>query len=386
MNASTFKAILRWVLLSLCTLHGTFVVGQTTSSVPTDYVFPSELPIGTNIDQKLRQRANRFVVHGYLVYEVDGIRQYKALDTKYLENSVQVSNTVEDSQLAITAFPIGNELLENAVEQMNILGESIDAPEIAFASVTMSLMEGYETSLYGSTKTFYVIRNQEQRYETGKFLMEDELVLRPSYWSEAGDGMFDYGIPDNAKFTFVGAMLDAVDENGNPVTSSSQTGTLFAQESNRVVLPQKVVDGSMSGTLYLEVNAWPERSVRPPNQIFGVDLKTGRISRPELKFKGLRVRGPLYINGPKGERFMEMRPKYLMPRGTTYASYVSTNLVGGKWNLAVQSHAGSGGSEPWVEFEQGILTVNAENAFCKSVVDDAAYPLAILKALPPPEK
>lgn len=378
MNKQLFRTVLLWALFALHILCSAPVVGQTTTSVTPVVTFPSELPIGTNYLEKLtalRTNSGRVLVRGDLFIEAGGIQEHVTLSARGAQGGIvldQPAYTVDD-QLLLSAAPVGNELLADGVLVMN---NREDYYSVGFVRVQMIIEDTSKTKLFSAMWWRYILRNEDGVFTT-QDLLPDETQVVPAFQNDPG-GLFEYLFPDgNTDLAIRGILLDAVGPDG-PDACSTFTGNLPPTSSRGFSLSSKYIDGSYTGKLYVQIAYSPDHDVRP-EQVFAIDLQTGRIERPQIQVVSVRLAGPYSFNGKK---VYQLRPNCLVPRGTSFRTYSSIN-IDGPWTFFKSVTAGVGGDVPLIEFEVG-LNFDGATGFVKVVVDDNAYPDSIIKALPRP--
>jgi hypothetical protein len=383
MNKKLFKTVLLWALFALHLVCGTPVVGQTTTSVVPEVTFPSELPIGTNLDQKLRASATKCVVYAYVVTEIDGVREYITLTSK-VGSEFEIRPGYSDQEVISRALPALNEMVEDGREKLNQRFGGTDNLRYAFSQFTLLLTSsGVNTRLYSAVWWRYYILNEDSLMLETPDLVEDEVELRPDYQNDQ-QGLLSFGITYELDkvMSITGVLIDAVDSEGVHDTSSSylkSEGFEAALISFKV--PARCVDGSKTGKLYLNIRSSEAflagRTVY--DQVLAVDLQTGRIERPEIQVVGVSLKGPIV---QPGRTVYQLRPNCLVPRGTSFLTQ-SSQVLDGVWSPVKSVTAGSGGDTPMVEFSTGV-SFQGTAGFVKVVVDDDAYPSVVRKALPKP--
>ncbi len=378
MNKQLFRTVLLWALFALHILCSAPVVGQTTTSVTPVVTFPSELPIGTNYLEKLtalRIKSGRVLVRGDLFIETSGTQEYVILSARGAQGGVLLDQPAYTSneQLLLHAAPVGNEFLSDGVRAMNGREDYYGA---GFVRIQMYIEDISKTRLFSAVWLRYILRDEDGVFKT-QDLLPDEAEVVPAFLNDPS-GRFEYLFPDGmTDLAMRGILLDAVGPNGHD-TGSTFTGALPRTTSRGFSLPWEYIDGSYTGKLYIQIAYSPDHDVRP-EQVFAVDLQTGRIERPQIRVTGVRLAGPYTFNG---KPIWVLRPSCLTPRGTSFGTYFSEK-PDGPWTFFKTVTVGAGGDVPLVEFETG-LNFAGPAGFVKVIVDDNAYPEWILKALPKP--
>lgn len=249
MNAQMFKAMLRWVLLLLCVVHSSLT---TTHAAAPEYKFPSVFPVGTNIDALLRQRVDTLTMYGFISYEVNDERIY--VDITKL--SLDANGDINDDQIQRLALPVLKNVVRVGVEHMNNHFSGNSDIKVAWVVFSVGLFESNLTELFTShLRIAYVVKNEETGiFETGEVRDDLRFDQWPSYkdvWGEK-NGQYVYRFPSASDFVLTNVLIDAVDAEGVPVTLNTYAGTLYQGKGN-IFLPEWVVDGSLTGTMYLEI-------------------------------------------------------------------------------------------------------------------------------------